>query len=131
MISSTCMQNNVDQIARQDGRYDVKALQFVYEGLGRTIQTIRENADESRERHISGDELANGLGQLAAQRWGLLAKTVLNEWGITTTRDFGEIVFLMIENKWMRAQESDCIEDFDDVFDFETTFEKHFYFDQN
>ncbi len=53
------MQNNVDQIARQDGRYDVKALQFVYEGLGRTIQTLRENADESRERHISGDELAS------------------------------------------------------------------------
>lgn len=122
------MEKSIEQIAWEDGRYDVKALEFVYEGLGQTIQDIRDNALTPDERHISGQELAEGLGLLAVRRWGKLAKLVLNEWGLYTTRDFGEIVYLMIRNKWMRSQETDQIEDFDHVFDFTTKFETEFHF---
>ena len=125
------MEKSIEQIAREDGRYDVKALEFVYEGLGQTIQDIRDNSLSAEERHISGQELADGLGSLAIRRWGKLAKLVLNEWGIKTTRDFGEIVYLMIRNKWMRSQETDRIEDFDSVFDFEDRFEASFKFGNN
>jgi uncharacterized repeat protein (TIGR04138 family) len=38
------------------------------------------------------------------------------------TRDFGEMVYLMIEIELMGRQESDSIEDFDDVYDFNTAF---------
>lgn len=125
------MEKTIEQIARSDGRYDAKALHFVYEGLGQTIQNIRENVDTQEDRHISGQELADGLGDLAKRRWGKLAKLVLNQWGINNTRDFGEIVYLMIDNKWMRSQETDRIEDFDNVFDFENRFVANFRFDMN
>ena len=45
-----------------------------------------------------------------------------------TTRDFGQIVYLMIEHKWMSAQPTDSIEDFDDVYDFDVIFKKQFKF---
>jgi uncharacterized repeat protein (TIGR04138 family) len=125
------MERSIEQIARQDGRYDAKALYFVYEGLGKTIQNIREDAACAENRHISGQELANGLGKLAIKRWGKLAGLVLNEWGLHTTRDFGEIVYLMIANKWMRSQETDQIEDFDNVFNFEAMFETRFNFEMS
>ena len=70
--------------------------------------------------------MASGIADLALERWGRLARLVLNQWGVKTTRDIGDIVYLMIENQWMTAQESDTIEDFDDVFDFEQVFEKNF-----
>jgi uncharacterized repeat protein (TIGR04138 family) len=76
----------------------------------------------------ASQDLARGLAQVAAQRWGRLARVVLTHWGVNKTRDLGEIVYLMIENEWMTAQESDTIEDFDKVFDFETVFEKQFEF---
>ena len=119
----------IEEIAALDGRYDVRALQFVYEGLGRTVERFRAEYEGSFEpHHISGAQLAGGLGDFAMDRWGRLARMVLGRWGITTTRDFGEIVYLMIEYGWMSAQDSDRVEDFDGVFDFEQNFEKGFRF---
>ncbi|WP_169852945.1 Minf_1886 family protein [Anaerohalosphaera lusitana] len=124
------MKKTIQQIAREDGRYDPKALEFIYEGLGQTVANLKKDQlPETESRHITGQELAWGLGDLAQQRWGRLAKLVLNQWGLHTTRDFGEIVYLMIGHNWMSAQEEDRIEDFDDVFDFERVFEKEFRFE--
>lgn len=124
------MKETLEQIAQQDGRFDVKALKFVFDGLGQTIQMIRDaEQEDDRPRHITGDELAEGIAKLAIERWGRLARMVFNHWGLQTTRDIGEIVYLMIEHKWMTAQESDHIEDFDNVYDFEQIFEKQYRFE--
>ena len=122
------MKKNIEQIAKEDGRYNASAVKFIYDGLGYTIQSVKEGGKQFDSHHISGAELANGIAQLAVKRWGRLAKSVLNQWGVKTTRDIGEIVHLMIANEWMTAQENDIIEDFDDVYDFEETFEKNFRF---
>lgn len=117
----------IEEMAALDGRYDVRALRFVYEGLGCTVECLRQEYEGSFEpHHISGAELAEGLGDFAKRRWGRLARMVLARWGIKTTRDFGEIVYLMIDHQWMSAQDSDRVEDFDAVFDFEQKFEKNF-----
>ena len=79
--------------------------------------------------HISGAQLAMGVAAVAMDRWGRLAKMVLNYWGVKTTRDLGEIVYLMIRHEWMTAQETDRIEDFDGVFEFETLFERDYDFE--
>ena len=124
------MKESIEEIAKEYGRFDVKALKFVFDGLGRTIQAIREaEADDPGPRHVTGAQLANGIAELAMERWGMLAKVVLNHWGVRTTRDLGEIVYLMIRNEWMTAQEADSIEDFDNIYDFEQMFEKQFKFD--
>ena len=53
---------------------------------------------------------------------------VLNKWNIKTTRDFGEIVYLMIKNEWLSVQPTDSIDDFNDVYDFKTAFKDEFQF---
>lgn len=123
------MKKPVEEIAREDGRYDARALKFVYDGLGYTIKQIRESGEEEQPRHITGAELSQGIAKLARQRWGWLARMVLNQWGVFTTRDFGEIVYLMIRHHWMTAQETDHIEDFDNIYDFEQLFEKQYQFE--
>ncbi len=123
------MKKTIEEIAREDGRYDAGAIRFVYEGLGVTIQKIREEqGPESEPKHITGEQLCLGLAQLAVGKWGRLAKMVFDQWRVRTTRDLGEIVYLMIGHKWMSAQEADSIEDFNDLFDFEQMFEKDFKF---
>jgi uncharacterized repeat protein (TIGR04138 family) len=59
---------------------------------------------------------------MAVEKYGRLALLVLNSWGIRTTRDFGEIVYILIDHEWMRAQPTDSIDDFNAVYDFETAF---------
>ncbi len=115
--------SSLEEIADKDGRFCAGALRFVYEGLS---YTARKVADEPK--HVSGQTLCDGLRQFSIERWGRLAMLVLGQWGIRTTRDFGEIVYLLIDNKWMSAQPSDTIEHFDDVYDFQTAFKDRFAF---
>ena len=117
------MKKKLEKIAREDGRFSPDAVRFVYEGLGYTAKKITAEPD-----HVSGQVLCKGLEQLAIEKWGWLAVLVLNNWNIKTTRDFGEIVYLMIKHKWMSAQPTDSIEDFNNVYDFKTVFKDQFEF---
>ena len=121
------LKKTIEEIAKEDGRYDVRGLKFVFEGLAATIDKFRQQEEpEAMLHHISGQELAWGLSEVAQKRWGRLAAMVLEHWGIRSTRDFGEIVYLMIDYGWMTSQETDAIDDFEQVFDFSEVFEKQY-----
>ena len=117
------MKKSLEQIIQEDSRYSARAIRFVYEGLGYTAKKVA-----TEPKHVNGQTLCEGLKKLAIEKYGRLAPLVLNSWGIKTTRDFGEIVWLMIRNEWMSAQPTDSIEDFNEVYDFQTVFKKHFKF---
>lgn len=117
------MRKSLEEIAREDGRYSLQVTKFVYEGLG---YTMKEVADEPG--HVSGPVLCKGLAELALEKWGREAMLVLNTGGVKTTRDFGEIVYLLIKHKWMKAQPTDSIDDFNDVYDFKTVFKDQYKF---
>ena len=130
------MKKSLEKIAREDGRFSLRAVRFVYEGLGLSRQcsdTAGYTApflpsEEGKGAHVTGQRLCEGLRKLAVEKWGRLAVLVLNSWNIKATRDFGEIVYLMIKNKWMSAQPTDSIDDFNDVYDFKTVFKDQFKF---
>lgn len=117
------MKKRLEDIAEEDSRFSPNALKFVYEGL---TYTAKKTLDDPH--HVTGQVLCEGLRKLALEKWGRLATLVLNSWNIKTTRDFGEIVYLMVEHKWMSAQPTDSIEDFADVYDFKTAFRDQFEF---
>ncbi|MCG3137879.1 MAG: hypothetical protein HJJLKODD_01734 [Phycisphaerae bacterium] len=79
---------------------------------------------ESLNRHVSGEKLCWGLRDYAMQRWGALASTVLQQWNIKSTRDFGEIVFALVDNNYLQKQPTDQIEDFEEVFRFNEAFDR-------
>ncbi|WP_233207278.1 MULTISPECIES: Minf_1886 family protein [Pirellulaceae] len=85
--------------------------------------------EEEAESHLTGQVLCQAIRQYATQQYGLLAKVVLNSWGIHTTSDFGEIVYNLISINMMKKSKSDRREDFDDQYDFEDAFVKNFDFE--
>ena len=68
------------------------------------------------------------MRRYAQEQYGYLAKSVLNHWGVSSTSDFGEIVFNLIKIKQMRKTPDDRREDFDDVYDFDEAFQYSFQF---
>ncbi len=117
------MKKNLEQIAKEYGRFSPPGIKFVYEALGFTVKKIIVEP-----QHVTGQMLCEGLRKLALEKWGKMAMVVLNAWGIKTTRDFGEIVYLMIKHEWMSAQPADSIDDFNDVYDFKAVFKDQFEF---
>lgn len=114
---------SLEELAREIGRYPIESFEFVREGLQFTVD--RHHGEAScQSRHINGADLCWGLRDLAMNRWGMLAPMVLRSWQIHGTKDFGHIVFAMVENGWMAKDDHDSIEDFVDVFDFRSAFAK-------
>jgi uncharacterized repeat protein (TIGR04138 family) len=112
------------RIIEGDGRYPVDAYKFLHEGLEWAVRKRHGSREGSEESfHVTGEEICQGLRDLAINRWGMLARTVLAKWGIGASIDFGNMVYLLInEGVWNKTAD-DSIEDFRDVFDFETAFD--------
>jgi uncharacterized repeat protein (TIGR04138 family) len=110
-------ENVIDSLRRRYPSYHETAYLFILSALHFTIERLGE------PRHITGQELAEGCRDLALDRWGLMAKSVLEYWGILSTRDLGEIVFALVDLGVLVKQEEDCIESFDSVFDFDEVFD--------
>jgi uncharacterized repeat protein (TIGR04138 family) len=124
------MKKSIEEIAKLDGRYSLRAFEFIQEGLGRTVKkTYGDGIENEGPHHVTGKELCMELAELASEKWGYLARITLNQLGIKSTYDFGSIVYLMVEHKWMHARPEDTIEEFNNVYDFEEVFEKKFQFD--
>ena len=81
---------------------------------------------DRQERHLTGQELCEAIRLYAIEQFGYMAKSVLNHWGVQSTKDFGEIVFNLIEIGQMRKTSGDRREDFKEVFEFEKGFRRDF-----
>ncbi len=121
--SMTGPEPSLPEIVRADGRYAPGAFEFLYAGLERATQLRYGERPKPGQGHVSGQELCLALRELAIERWGALAGAVLRRWGVKKTRDFGEMVFLLVEHELMGRQEEDRVEDFDDVYAFSEAFD--------
>lgn len=113
-------EEKISAILLRETRYKREAYRFIQESLEFTRRR------HHRKGHVTGRELAVGVKDLARERFGLMAKTVLNQWGVTKTADIGELVFNMVEEQIMIKQDSDFREDFENVYDFDEAFEEDF-----
>jgi uncharacterized repeat protein (TIGR04138 family) len=116
----------VTQILEKDERYNRDAYLFLREGLDFTQKLISKE-NRGATRHVTGQELIDGLRQFALQEFGPMAKTVLEEWGITQCRDFGCIVFNMVEIGLLAKTDKDSHDDFQTGYDFTDAFCKPFW----
>src|SRR5262249_34009294 len=109
----------IDQVIAEQGLYPREAFDFVRRGLSYTVDRIHAaQTDPGASRHVSGQQLCQGLREFALVRWGLMARTVLRHWNLTSTEDFGKIVFTLVENGEMSKTDADTIADFKHVYDF-------------
>lgn len=118
----------VTLICKEDGRFTKQAYDFVRQGLDHTVKEMRkkDSSRASRSFHVSGPELLAGLRIYALEQYGPLAKTVLNSWGVKRCRDFGDIVFNLIDYSVFSKTENDRREDFSDIYTFDEAFVKPF-----
>jgi len=128
----------IAKLARRDGRYHEDAYTFVFDALNHAHTVLgmgakpchreataerdeidRRGEGDEPERHVTGQELCGAIRHLAQEQYGLMAKCVLNQWGVRATADFGNIVFNLIEIGQMRKTDTDSRADFNNVFDFD------------
>ena len=109
----TSLWDAIDQIREVDGRYPREAYAFVIGALGVTVQALPPaRLDDPAKRHLSGQELLDGVVLLARNEFGALAPTVFSEWRVTSGEDVGAIVFQLVQSGQLSARPEDSIDDF-------------------
>ncbi|HMJ91785.1 MAG TPA: Minf_1886 family protein [Candidatus Acidoferrum sp.] len=116
----------LEKILAKDSRYTREAYLLVREALDHTQKKIGKPGKDDAPRHVSGQQLLEGIRDYALQQFGPMALTILIEWGIQRCEDFGEIVFNMVENSLLAKTDQDTREDFKGGYDFESAFRKPF-----
>jgi uncharacterized repeat protein (TIGR04138 family) len=107
----------LDRLREKNPRFHEMAYVFVLSALHYVLQHLPET------RHITGRELTEGVRDLALEKFGPMARTVLEHWGIQETGDVGDIVFALVDASILIKQPEDTRADFEGVYDFDETFQ--------
>lgn len=107
----------MDQIRLREKRFHEHAYLFVLAAL-----EFHQSKLTSR-RHVDGRELAIACRDLALHRYGVMARMVLEHWGLRCSGDIGDVVFTLVDLNLLMSLPTDSRTDFANVFDFAEAFE--------
>jgi uncharacterized repeat protein (TIGR04138 family) len=116
----------VDQIRKDDPRFEKGAYYFVRQALDHTLKTGRTEASARSGQHVSGQELLAGIRNFALEQYGPMTYTLLERWGLKRCEDFGDIVFHLVDYGVLGKTEQDRREDFAHGYDFRDAFVRPF-----
>ena len=115
-MNTTNPNDLLETVLQKDSRYTAEAYHFVRDALDFTVRKLK------KPRHVSGQELLDGMREYAIREFGPVAKRVLSEWGIKECVDFGNIVFNLVNEGLLGKTDKDSIEDFSNGYDFNEAF---------
>ncbi|HET7903832.1 MAG TPA: Minf_1886 family protein [Candidatus Eisenbacteria bacterium] len=111
-------------LAERHGAYRPAAYHFTLQAVHFTVDRARREG--AGPRHVRGPEVLDGIRELARARFGPMAKTVFEQWGVHKTEDFGNIVFQLVEHGILGKTDEDRPSDFARGYDFEQAFVREF-----
>lgn len=107
-------QPDLAELARSHGQYPPEAYAVVGEGLRSAARRLGRDQAKGEERHLSARELVEGVLDLVADRFGLMALQVLKMLHLRRSEDVGAITFHLIACGIFGKQPNDRPEDFMD-----------------
>lgn len=126
MTTEPRLEDQLEAIAIEDGRYHATAYRFIFDSLDYILIKLGRADKPIGDRHITVDQLLEGIKQCALDHFGPLSRLVFEHWGVYRTEDIGEIVFNLVECGLLNKQESDLKADFAEGFDFQDAFEENY-----
>lgn len=100
----------VKELVSRYPQYSAEAYDFVRAGLEHASAHYCKG---EKGAHLTADQLYAGACSYALSEYGPLAAKVLQFWGIYTNKDFGDVVYKLIEVGAFGKQKGDTQEEFE------------------
>ena len=101
-------------ILAKDQRYNARAYALVSD--------VVHFLSGEQNRHVSGEEVLDEFKERALDLFGPMTYTVLDEWGVHSTEDIGEMMFNLVDARRIGRGEHDTQDSFAGGYDFKETF---------
>ncbi|PWU08039.1 MAG: hypothetical protein C5B47_05230 [Verrucomicrobia bacterium] len=98
-------------VLAQDPRYSRDAYGFLREVLSVTMKR-HGKVKRDLEGHVSAAEILETFRHHALKEFGPMALTVLSYWGIHGSVDVGNMVFALVDAKFLTKNAEDTVESF-------------------
>ncbi|MFV0416629.1 MAG: Minf_1886 family protein [Chthoniobacterales bacterium] len=118
--------DRIEKIYSADSRYDRDAYPFLCEALETILKKQKKPRKDHPGSHVNAAELLEGFRGYTLKEFGPMSRSVLEHWGIHNCRDVGNMVYNLITAGVFGKTEEDALEDFEEIFDFHSAFEKPF-----
>ncbi|MEC8189590.1 MAG: Minf_1886 family protein [Verrucomicrobiota bacterium] len=99
-------------IRKDDPRYARGAYYFLRQALDYSLKELHKSGNLDKSNHLTGQQLLNGIRLYAIDQYGPMARPVLAHWGIYECRDFGNIVFNLVDCEELGKTDQYSDEDF-------------------
>lgn len=119
------MDQAIAKLREQNPTYAPAAYHFIRRSLDHSLRKLKRR-DADHPAHVTGKELLEGFRELALAEFGPLAKTVLEDWGISKCSEVGEIVFQLVHMGVLGKNDNDKIDDFEELWSFAEAFDVPF-----
>lgn len=96
-----------------DERFNVHTYRLINEAM---CMLVPDDAPEGHTEHIEAWQLAAVTRDYLIREYGYVAAGVATKLGIQTSRGLGNAVFAMVDHKLLGKQDTDRVEDFDDLY---------------
>ena len=116
----------IRMIRKEDSRYERGAYYFLRQALDYSLKHLQREGKLRENQHLSGQQLLEGIRLFAIEQYGPMALSVLTHWGIKDCRDFGNVVFNLVECRVLGKTDQDSPEDFAGGYDFADAFDRPF-----
>ncbi|MBN8249437.1 MAG: hypothetical protein J0L84_18580 [Verrucomicrobia bacterium] len=114
----------LDAVLDTDSRYARAAYHFLRD----VLESLQSPVGRRRRQgvHVATSDFLDHLRIGAIGQFGPMAGTVLEDWGIRSCDDFGEMMFLLMAHGIVERGSADRREDFSPGFDFAEAFSRPF-----
>ena len=113
-------------IRKDDPRYARGAYYFLRQALDYSLKELDKRGELDELKHLSGQQLLEGIRLYAIEQYGPMARSVFEHWGISECRDFGNIVFNLVDSRVLGKTDKDNPEDFAKGYSFRSAFDRPF-----
>jgi uncharacterized repeat protein (TIGR04138 family) len=111
----------VEQIIGKDPRFEREAYHFLKEAIEYTVSDGKK-VRNIRPKHVTGQQLLDGVRRYAIEQFGPMVPTVFQYWGLEKCEHIGEVVYNLIRSGCFRKSEQDSQEDFSGGYSFYDAF---------
>jgi uncharacterized repeat protein (TIGR04138 family) len=115
----------LEEVIARDQRYHRGAYLFLREALDYTQKKMTKSSKVAL-RHVTGQELLEGIREYGLSQFGPMTLDVFEEWHVRACEDFGEIVFNLVECGLLSKTENDSRADFKGGYGFYQAFREPF-----
>jgi uncharacterized repeat protein (TIGR04138 family) len=108
-------------ILERDQRYDSRAYDLVMDSVT-AAAAQKQDSDSGPIKHATAEDVMMTFRETMLNSYGPMAMTVLNDFGIRSTEDIGEIMKNLCRAKFIAKSEKDSFDDFVGGFNFTEAF---------